>query len=96
MIQYNKNKLYLVNTSEIIGNKTIKKLKNNMETKGEENKNNLNFIKNKNQDLIKLSRDDDNLQEMDYEQAIIYDKRKYFRIYWAFLVETQNTIYEII
>ena len=92
MIQYNKNKLYAVNTSEIMGNKTIKKLKNNMETKGEENKNNLNFIKNKNQDLIKLSRDGDNLQEMDYEQAIIYDKRKYFRMYWAFLVETQNIL----
>ena len=92
MIQYNKNKLYSVNTSEIMGNKTIKKLKNNMETKGEENKNNLNFIKNKNQDLIKLSRDGDNLQEIDYEQAIIYDKRKYFRMYWAFLVETQNIL----
>ena len=26
---------------------------------------------------------------MEYEQAIIYDKRSYFKIYWAYLVDTQ-------
>ena len=26
---------------------------------------------------------------MDYEQAIIYDKRSYLRMYWAYLVDTQ-------
>ena len=26
---------------------------------------------------------------MDYEYAVIYDKRSYLRIYWSFLVDTQ-------
>ena len=29
------------------------------------------------------------LQDMDYEEAILYDKRSYMRIYWGFLVDSQ-------
>ena len=72
-------------------NKNIKSEKNknlyNMETNQEKNIN-----KNKrreNKDLIKLSSCDEDLQEMDYEHAIIYDKRSYLRIYWSYLVEAQ-------
>ena len=32
---------------------------------------------------------DEDIQDMDYEEAIIYDKRSYLRMYWAFLVDTQ-------
>ena len=32
---------------------------------------------------------EEELQDIDYELAIIYDKRPYFRMYWAFLVDTQ-------
>ena len=58
-----------------------------METNEEKNiyKNNLR----KNKDLIKLSKGDEDLQEMDYEHAIIYDKRSCLRIYWSYLVEAQ-------
>ena len=49
------------------------------------NKSNLNIFKN----LRKLYNGDDNLQNMDYEQAIIYDKRALIKMYWAFLVDTQ-------
>ena len=36
-----------------------------------------------------LQNDDEDLQDMDYELAIICDKRSYFRMYWAFLVDAQ-------
>ena len=45
-------------------------------------------IKN-NKDQNKLYQTDEDLQDMEYEQAIIYDKRSYLRMYWAFLVDTQ-------
>ena len=38
---------------------------------------------------INLSQTDSDLQDMDYEEAIIYDKRSYIRMYWSFLVDSQ-------
>ena len=40
-------------------------------------------------DFNRLSQTDADLQDMDYEEAIIYDKRSYLRMYWASLVDTQ-------
>ena len=42
-----------------------------------------------NQKEIILSKTDEDLLDMDYKQAIIYDKRSYLRMYWGFLVDTQ-------
>ena len=42
-----------------------------------------------NQKEIILSKTDEDLLDMDYEQAIIYDKRSYLKMYWGFLVDTQ-------
>ena len=39
--------------------------------------------------IEKLFQTDSELQDMDYEEAIIYDKRSCFGMYWAFLVDTQ-------
>ena len=81
-----KHKLYKIKTN----NKTTfyKKIDLcNMETIEEKNKNKI--ILRKNQDVIKLLKADDNLQDMNYEQAILYDKRNYFRMYWSFLVDKQ-------
>ena len=39
--------------------------------------------------LLKLSKTNYELQDFDYEEAIIYDKRSYLKMYWGFLVETQ-------
>ena len=36
-----------------------------------------------------LSQTDEDLQDMDYEKAIIYDKRSFMRMYWSFLLESQ-------
>ena len=61
------------------------------ETIGE--KNNVKYKKFKNnQEIMKLSRNDEDLLEMDYEQSIIFDKRTYIRMYWALLVDTQKIL----
>ena len=66
--------------SDNILSKTGKnKLLINMETKGNINKYNKKKIEN-NIDIIKLSRNDEDLLDMDYEHAIIYDKRKYLTL----------------
>ena len=39
--------------------------------------------------IIKLSNTDSEIQDLDYEAAIIYDKRSYLRMYWGFLVDSQ-------
>ena len=66
-------------------NKKIKYLFN-METINEKNKNINKSKANKNSIIFKS---DDDLQELNYENAIKYDKRTYLRIYWAFLIDKQ-------
>ena len=83
------NKKIFYNNKKFKNIKANQKVKflNNMETIGKKNKD---IIKSKrNPNLIKLFKDDDGLQDMDYEQAVKYDRRSYYRIYWAFLVEKQ-------
>ena len=84
-IAKSKNK-YIVN--DILNMKGKNKLLINMETKGNTNKiNNKKFETNA--DIIKLSRNDEDLLDMDYEHAIIYDKRKYLRMYLGVLTDNQ-------
>ena len=93
----NKNKLYTIKSNKKLfyknmRNKNIKdytksKYLYNMKTIGDKNQSNIKFKNNR--DLIILSKDNDNLQNLAYEQAILYDKRAYFRMYWAFLVDKQ-------
>ena len=60
---------------------------NLMETIGEnEDKKNKPFIIGEIQDLSKT---EDEIEEMDYEEAIIYDKRSYLKMYWSSLVDSQ-------
>ena len=61
---------------------------NRIETRIENNKK-YDIKKKKNKDIIILCWNDEDLLDMDYEYAIIYDKRPYLRIYWAFLVDNQ-------
>ena len=39
--------------------------------------------------IITLSKTDYDLQDLDYEEAIIYDKRSFIGMYWGYLVDTQ-------
>ena len=74
-----KNNIFIKRTKA--GNKYI----TNMETIGE-----IGIPLNKYEDkTMKLKETDEDLQELDYEEAIIHDKRSYLRMYWAFLVDTQ-------
>ena len=54
-----------------------------IETIGNINKSNIN------NDLIYLSKSDDNLQELGYEESLIYDKRSFMKMYFSFLKESQ-------
>ena len=94
----NNNEIKLDNNkmNEIKGNFLIKKktkkfkkkkldIKNNhfIETNGNINKPTIN------NDLIYLSKTDENLQELGYEESLIYDKRSFMRMYFSFLKENQ-------
>ena len=69
--------------------KSDRHINNNiLETTEINNKKN-NIKKKVDQDIIVLSRSDEDLQDMEYEYAIIYDKSSYLRICWAFLIDTQ-------
>ena len=93
------NKKLLIQDSTLSNNELKKNSKNidntiknkdliNLETIGEPDKNNGKKSKT-NLDVIKLSRSDEDLLDMDYEHAIIFDKRNYLRIYWGILLDTQ-------
>ena len=90
-----KRKLYEANIALIKDNKkTGKKILNihNLETISKKRKNK--FIKNKTNKVntIKLSKTDSDIQNLEYEEAIIYDKRTYLRMFWGFLVDSQIII----
>ena len=53
------------------------------------NKNNDNENHNMKQDSNKLFLSIYDLQDMDYEEELLYDKRGYLKIYWGFLVDSQ-------
>ena len=77
------------NINGIIHNVFVKKQKFNIKNKDriETTKNIISKINKGN--LIRLSKTDSNIQELNYEEAIIYDKRSYLRIFWGFLVDSQ-------
>ena len=81
--KYSANKSYLSKGNKSSNSKALI----NIETTGNKKEENIKDLNE--QDLIRLSKTDEDLQEMDYEQAIIQDKRSYLRMYWAFLVDTQ-------
>ena len=45
--------------------------------------------KEKDETKIRVSQKDEDLQDMEYEEAASEDKRSYLRMYWCFLVDTQ-------
>ena len=90
--KHSKDKFHEIinNNNRILKNKL--KLSNNFINKSEKN-NKIHNIKTKNNvkkylnfNSFKLK---DEVQDMDYEKAIIYDKRSYLSMYWAFLIESQ-------
>ena len=82
----------ILNKKGIIQNKKIHNGKDliNLETMEEKNNCKKNIIGiDVNQDIINLSQTDEDLQDLDYEKAILQDKRTLLRMYWAFLVNSQ-------
>jgi hypothetical protein len=75
----NKNKKNKAISNKKDNIKLDKKIMYNLETIGQKK------VSNENQDKTT----DEDLQDMDFAQAIIYDKRSYLKMYWSFLVDTQ-------
>ena len=46
-------------------------------------------LKNLTKGISRILNNDEDLQNLDYEEAIIYDKRNYIRMFWSFLVDSQ-------
>ena len=85
----NNNEEKIYNKKRHLKKKKLKKDIYNIEAIPEK-KNDINKLKIENLNGVNnLSQTDYDLQDMDYEEAIIYDKRSYFRMYWAFLVDSQ-------
>ena len=42
-----------------------------------------------NEDIFKLSQNDEDIQDMDYELAIIHDNRSFLKMYWGYLLDAQ-------
>ena len=81
------NKRQLKPKKSLFKKKIKKKKKQKMETT--EEKNQKNKFNNNNIKIKELYISNDKLQNMDYKQAIIYDKRSYIKMYWSFLVDSQ-------
>ena len=60
------------------------------------NKNNFNKINKDKIGLTRLLKNDEEIQDMEYEEAIFHDKRSYLRMYWSFLLESQITITNLV
>ena len=85
-------KLNLTNKKNLqrknINKKIISKSVHKMETIPETKNNIIKYRVNK-MELTRLLKNDSELQDMEYEEAILYDKRSYLRMYWSFLLESQ-------
>ena len=74
--------------------KIIKNFQIPNETQNISNKNNSKIIETiikekEDKNYINLSITNEDIQDMNYEKAILNDKRSYFKIYWSFLIDTQ-------
>ena len=85
--QKNNNKAYSIkkkHKKRKIKNKILgKEDTNNIETIGERKNTKIN------KKDLKLLNNDEDIHDLDYEKAIIYDKRSYLRMYCSFLIDTQ-------
>jgi len=81
---YNKKRKFkLLNKNNLKKNKYQQKILKNIHK--------FETISTKNTKINKIGilKNDDEIQDMEYEEAIHHDKRSYFRMYWSFLVESQ-------
>ena len=78
---------------EKISHKKVKKKKSIIHHAKIDIKNDENENKSKN-DIFKfnLFLNDEDFEDIDFEKAIIYDKRNFFKMYFAFLVDSQTIL----
>ena len=72
----------------IIKGKFIKK-NHIMETLKDSSDNNIIYSSINKKDIIHISKMNSIVQDLNYKEAIIYDKRSYLKIFWGFLIDSQ-------
>ena len=87
-IKSNKHVYFNIDNSNKKGNKNNEDI-HKMETLTQANSTDIINSKINKGILIRLSKSDSDIQDMDYEEAIIYDKRPFIRMYWGYLIDTQ-------
>ena len=87
-IELFKNEKNIKKNNNLIDNLNSNKKLNDLNQGLENNHNNKQFCENKNE-IIKLLKNISNMHNINYEEAILYDKREYLKMYWGFLVEQQ-------
>ena len=96
---YNTDNL-VVETKDELKNKTEDIKEKNIIKKQEQENHNETVIKEKEQEkkILEENRDltDEELNDLDYEIAIVVDKRTYFQLHWALLKKGQLIIFKII
>ena len=104
MDDINSKKVIKINNKNLISNVDIYNPKAQFEEKKVEKNNNVKRDKirlkkedkknkNKNEQLpinkVESNKTEIDLDDIDYEKALLYDKRNYFRMYFSFLVDSQ-------
>ena len=93
-IKLDKYKIEVIKTKTYTKKKKIKNLKkNNTEIKNKFIETNGNINNKNNNEINFLSKTDENLQELEYEESLIYDKRTLLRMYFSFLQDSQIILY---
>ena len=93
-IKLDKYKIEVIKTKTYTKKKKIKNLKkNNTEIKNKFIETNGNINNKNNNEINFLSKTDENLQELEYEESLIYDKRTLLRMYFSFLKDSQIILY---
>ena len=81
-----------INSNNIIHKKKLIKKRKKKKKKNKNDINNKETIGEKENEINKSDEKnypDDELEEMDFEEAVIYDKRTYLKMYWSSLVDAQ-------
>ena len=95
---YNKNKLKIIEINKFINKKKIKKSsqsldKNKLYTKKIKETLNKEIAIKKENNAISNNMNDQELNSLKYEQAILYDKRAYLQYYWSLLKKKQLILF---
>ena len=80
------NRKKISSNNTMLNNLSSKRIASHLNGNENKNKNNLGNMKLKNK-KVNMAYTDEELQDMEFEEALHNDNRSFFRIYWSFLIE---------